>query len=147
MGKLDEMLSMATGSKPEYKEGYSPVKCWNGSGYITIEMRNKVRDAIKGSHEMSDEDIVFLIEFFKFYDGFEGDVQSVIVDGVTRTFQHMMNHRGEASDYNDVLTLRIILGWNDWCLMQSIIASGERAKICMSSYGKNDKAAFWVEKA
>lgn len=128
MGVIDKALKEAAGVKDEFVDGYRPERCWYRSGYVTSEMIDCVRESISGADDMSDEDIIFIITQVGLYEGTipadSDEVSEKIAEYVMPLFGKFIEHRGERHSFEDEHMLMLMLGWNDWCLMQGNIAIG-----------------------
>lgn len=134
MGVLSKALDDAGLSpKPEFVDGYKPEKCWFRNGYITSDLIGLVREAIIGSDEMSEEDIILICDYMCFHMR-PGTitVEEVVAKldyKLETTINQWQNNRGVAMSHEDEEFVMRMLGWRDFCLMQGIISQGKNVQV------------------
>lgn len=128
-----------------YKEGYKPDKCWYRGRYVTSGLIDLVRNCIIGGDEMSDECIILIALYLRIDEEMKPEqILAKINYNADAILNRIQNNRGIKPSNEDEEFLMRILGWREFCILQSEIAQGGSVRLGISVDKKNNKNGYYL---
>lgn len=127
-------------------EGFNPDSCYFRNGHIKLKQRELVRKALTISDELSDIDIILIIDFLHLHD------RDYNLDGITRKLdagvQEVVTRWNTNKDHSithaEQEFLMRTLGWHDYCLACGILMAGGLVVCKIKADNADDRHSYYI---